>query len=153
MRHLIQVLNLGVLLRGFVIKFLKKVFVALGGAAVFASITGFFQGSGGSVLGLLIALYLLGGCTADFRLVITGEGFGTVTFSHTDTTCTITNSGTSDDCEVVVSGLTTLTATPSSGYVFVQWQNCPAATGNTCEVKDENSGLDNEITIKVIFDD
>lgn len=133
-------------------KLFNKIFVALGGAAVFTSITGFFQDNG-AILGLLFLLFALGGCTSEFNLVITGEGFGTVESSYLETRCTITNGVASGDCEVVIDGETTLTATPASGYLFVEWQGCPNATGNTCEVKDEDTGLDNSITVKAVFDD
>jgi len=134
------------------LKLFNRIFVALGGAAVFTSITGFFQDNG-AILGLLFLLFALGGCTPDFNLVITGEGFGTVEISDLSRTCTITNSVASGDCEIVIEAETTLTAIPASGYLFVEWQGCPNATGNTCEVKDEDTGLDNEITITVVFDD
>jgi len=138
---------------------LKKVFVALGGAAVFVSITGFFQDNGSAILGLLIAMFLIGGCTAEFTLVITGEGFGTVTSRDVEDTdgsqktCTITNSVASGSCEILINEMTNLTATPASGYLFVAWLNCPAATGNTCEVHNRDTGLDDSITIRAIFDD
>ncbi len=139
-------------------KLFNRIFAALGGAAVFVSITGFFQDNG-AILGLLIAMLLIGGCTAEFTLVITGEGFGTVTSRDVDDsdgtqkTCTITNSVASGSCEILINEMTTLTATPASGYLFVQWINCPAATGNTCEVHNRDTGLDDSITIRAIFDD
>lgn len=146
-------------MRGLVLKLFNRIFVALGGAAVFASITGFFQDNGSAILGLLIAMLLIGGCTAEFTLVITGEGFGTVTSLDVDDTegnkkiCTIKNSVASGSCEILINEMTTLTAIPASGYLFVQWQNCPAATGNICEVHNSDTGLDDSITIKAIFDD
>lgn len=106
--------------------------------ACFAALTAFLQGctQNEELLALLLLLLMLGGCS--YQLTVEGTGFGTVAGADGLIQCDIINSVASGTCQADIDSgqLITLTATPSAGYSFDSWINCPTAQNNQCNFQE-----------------
>lgn len=81
-------------------------------------------------------------------LTVNGTGSGDITSSTSAINCTLTNGVTSGTCtdNVSLSATQVLTATPASGFILDNWNNCSNPSGLVC-----NHTVTNDVTISANF--